>query len=72
MAFQKASGLWPESTRPLVSGKVTEIIRGSSRPSSSNTDCTAKIAALAFRVSKMVSIISRSAPPAIRARVASL
>ena len=42
---------------------VPEIITGQRRPRSSNSVSSAKIAALAFRVSKIVSISSTSAPP---------
>ena len=70
--FQNASVVWPDSVRPEASVMVPEIMIGSSTPSSSNTCCTAKIAALAFSVSKIVSIRIRSAPPAIRPRVASM
>ena len=56
---QKASIVWPESVRPLRSVMVTEIISGSRWPRSSNTSSIAKIAALAFSVSKIVSTSSR-------------
>jgi hypothetical protein len=49
---------------------VPEIMMGSAAPRSANTALTAKIAALAFSVSKMVSIRIRSEPPSID-RVAS-
>ena len=68
---QKASIVWPESVRPLRSVIVTEIISGSSLPRSSNTSCIATIAALAFSVSKIVSISSRWTPPSIRPRTCS-
>ena len=51
---------------------VPEIITGRRTPSSSKTWSTAKAAALALRVSKMVSIRMASTPPAMRARVASV
>ncbi|MNQ91703.1 hypothetical protein D3C85_1070970 [compost metagenome] len=70
--FQKASVVWPDRVRPEASVMVPEIMIGSSTPSSSNTPCTAKIAALALRVSKMVSIRIRSAPPSIRPLVDSV
>ncbi|MNG19059.1 hypothetical protein D3C84_1031790 [compost metagenome] len=70
--FQKASVVCPDRVRPEASVMVPEIMIGSSKPSSSNTPCTAKIAALALRVSKMVSIRIRSEPPSIRPRVASV
>ena len=44
---------------------------GISIPRSIATDSTAKSAAFAFRVSNIVSIKINSAPPSIRARVAS-
>ena len=61
----------PESVRPLRSVMVTESIRGSSLPRSSNTSRTATIAALALSVSKIVSISSRSQPPSISPRACS-
>ena len=69
--FQKASVVWPDKVRPEASVMVPEIMIGSSKPCCSKTSCTAKIAALALRVSKMVSIRIRSAPPSIKPRVAS-
>ena len=54
--FQNASVVWPESVRPEASVIVPEMMTGSSTPRSSNTPATAKIAALAFSVSKTVSI----------------
>ncbi len=62
-AFQKASTVWPDSVRPLASVIVPEIITGTRCPERSNWRSIAKIAALALRVSKIVSTISRSAPP---------
>ena len=61
--FQNASTVWPDSVRPEASTIVPEMISGSRSPSSSNSDSTAKIAALALSVSKIVSISRRSAPP---------
>ena len=46
---------------------VPEMITGQRRPRSSKSVSTAKIAALALRVSKIVSMISRSAPPSTQA-----
>jgi hypothetical protein len=66
--FQNASPVWPDSVRPEASVMVPEIITGQRRPSSSKNFSTAKMAALAFSVSKMVSISSRSAPPSVRPR----
>jgi hypothetical protein len=67
----KASMVWPESVRPLRSVIVTEIITGSRTPRSSNTSSIATSAALALRVSKMVSTSSRSTPPSMRPRTCS-
>ena len=68
---QNASMVWPDRVRPLRSVIVTDSIRGSSLPCSSNTCRTAPIAALALSVSKIVSTSSRSHPPSIRARACS-
>ena len=64
MLVQKASRVWPDSVRPEASTIVPEITTGRRKPRSSNSPPIAKIAALALRVSKMVSTSSRSAPPA--------
>ena len=64
---QNASMVWPDRVRPLRSVMVTESISGSSLPCSSNTCRTAEMAALALRVSKIVSIRRRSQPPSISA-----
>ena len=61
--FQNASVTCPDSVRPEASVIVPEIITGQRRPRCSNSVSTAKIAALALSVSKIVSISSRSAPP---------
>ena len=45
---------------------VPDMITGQRRPWSANSVSSAKIAALAFRVSKIVSTRSRSAPPSTR------
>ena len=50
---------------------VPETMTGQRRPRSSKTVSTAKIAALALRVSKIVSMSSRSTPPSTRPLVAS-
>ena len=50
---------------------VPEIITGTRNPSDWNTDSTAKMAAFALSVSKMVSMSSRSAPPSSRPRTLS-
>ncbi len=64
---QKASTVWPERVRPLRSTTVTEIISGISGA----TSRAAAIAALPFKVSKMVSTRIRSTPPSLRPRAAS-
>ena len=61
--YQNASVTWPDSVRPEASVMVPEIITGQRRPRSSNSVSSAKIAALAFSVSKIVSTSSTSAPP---------
>ena len=50
---------------------VPDTMTGQRRPYSSNSVSTAKIAALALRVSKIVSISSRSAPPSTSPRASS-
>ena len=62
---QKAVGVWPDSVRPDRSVIVPEIMIGRRTAFSANTSSQAKIAALAFSVSKIVSIRIRSAPPSI-------
>jgi hypothetical protein len=69
--IQKASGVWPVRVRPDRSVMVPEIISGRRSPRASKTFSTAKIAALAFSVSKIVSISSRSVPPSISPSAAS-
>ena len=71
MLFQNASVVWPESVRPLASVIVPEIQTGHRRSCSSKRVSSAKIAALALRVSKIVSTRSRSAPPSTRPRASS-
>ncbi|MNI40694.1 hypothetical protein D3C73_949280 [compost metagenome] len=61
--FQKASTVWPDRMRPEASVTVPEIITGRRMPRASNTSSVAKMAALAFSVSKMVSIRTMSMPP---------
>ncbi|GJE61795.1 hypothetical protein MPOCJGCO_3921 [Methylobacterium trifolii] len=70
-AFQKASGVWPDRVRPERSVIVPEIMMGRVTPVSSKACHAAATAALAFRVSKIVSIRISSAPPAIRPRTCS-
>ncbi len=65
---QKAVGVWPDSVRPDRSVMVPEIMTGSQIPFSANISSQAKIAALAFSVSKIVSIRMMSAPPSISPR----
>ena len=65
---QNAVGVWPDRVRPDRSVMVPEIMIGSRTPISVKTSSQAKIAALAFRVSKIVSIRIRSAPPSISPR----
>ena len=50
---------------------VPEMTTGHRRPCSSNSVSTAKIAALALSVSKMVSMKKRSLPPSTSPRAAS-
>ena len=50
---------------------VPLMMTGSRKPSSSKSASTAKMAALALSVSKMVSMSRRSAPPSTRPRAAS-
>ena len=69
--IHSAAGVWPESVRPERSVMVPEIITGRRMPRSSNRLSMAKIAALAFSVSKMVSIKRHSAPPSISPRACS-
>jgi len=61
--FQKASTVCPDRMRPEASVTVPETMTGRRSPRASNTSSTAKMAALAFSVSKMVSIRTRSMPP---------
>ena len=68
---QKASTVWPVRVRPEASTIVPEIITGTRAPRRSKTSSRAKMAALALRVSKIVSTSRRSAPPSRRADAAS-
>ena len=68
---QNASVTWPDNVRPDASVMVPEMTIGQRRPRSSKTDSTAKIAALALSVSKIVSMKMTSEPPSSRPRVAS-
>ena len=69
--FQKASTVWPDSSRPEASVTVPEMIRGARAPRRSNSCSIAKIAALAFKVSNIVSISSRSTAPSSSPRACS-
>ena len=69
--FQNASVTWPVSVRPEASVIVPEIMTGQRRPYSSNSVSTAKIAAFALSVSKIVSMTSRSEPPSSSPRACS-
>ena len=64
-ACQNASTEWPERLRPDMSVMVMEIIIGISTPRFACSSNTAMIAALAFSVSKIVSIRMKSQPPSI-------
>jgi hypothetical protein len=62
--FQKASAVWPESVRPdAVGDGARNHDRQASMPGFQEIFLNAKIAALAFSVSKTVSIRMMSAPP---------
>ena len=65
--FQNASTVWPVRVRPERSVMVPEIITGTRPPAASNASSMAASAALAFKVSKMVSTSSTSTPPSSRA-----
>jgi len=68
---RKASMVWPESVRPLLSVMVTEMMTGTRAPRAANVSSMAHRHALAFMVSKMVSATRRSAPPSRRPRTCS-
>ena len=73
--FQKASTVWPDRMRPEASVTVPEIMTGMrGRPwalRSSASSSSANSAALALRVSKMVSTRNTSAPPSSSPRACS-
>ena len=71
MLCQKASTVWPESVRPDASTIVPEMTSGRRSPISSNRAWTAKMAALALSVSKIVSMSRMSAPPSMSPAAAS-
>ena len=60
---QNAPTVCPVSVRPLSSTMVPESMTGSAFPPARLCRTTAAMAALAFSVSKMVSMSSTSAPP---------
>ena len=67
--FQKASVVWPERVRPRGVGDGAGDHHRQRRPPLARTaSSTAKSAALALSVSKMVSTRSRSTPPSTRPR----
>ena len=66
---QKAFVVCPERVLPEASVMVPEIISGMSIPLSVETLSTANIAAFAFKVSKIVSMKIKSAPPSNKASV---
>ena len=68
---QNALTVWPERMRPDASVTVPEMITGRRSPVSSISSSSAKMAALALRVSKMVSTSRMSAPPSMRPRACS-
>ena len=63
MLSQKASLVCPLRVRPLRSTMVPLMSTGMRVPLSSKNRSSAKIAAFAFSVSKMVSTRNRSEPP---------
>ena len=65
--IRKASTVCPESVLPEASVIVPDTITGMSILRSSFTSSMAKRAALAFKVSKMVSTNNTSQPPSIKA-----
>ncbi len=65
--LQNASTVWPDRVRPLRSTMVTEIHSGRCGA----TSRAAATAAFALRVSKIVSISSRSTPPSASAAICS-
>ena len=65
--FQKASTVCPERILPEASVTVPEIITGIRSSKFVNKFSSAKIAAFALRVSKIVSTKNKSTPPLTRA-----
>ena len=68
---RKASSVCPLRVRPARSLSVTESMRGTSRPTACMACKEASMAALALRVSKMVSMSTVSTPPRSSASVCS-
>ena len=68
---QNAAQVCPDRVRPLASVMVADTMIGSSAPRASKTARMANRAALAFSVSKAVSIMRRSTPPSMSAPTAS-
>jgi hypothetical protein len=69
--YQNASLVCPDKVRPEASVMVPEIIIRIGSSNVSDTSSIATSAALALSVSNTVSTKMRSAPPSIKARVAS-
>ena len=70
--YQNASAVWPVRVRPLRSVMVPEIMIGREMSCCAKNCFTAKIAALALRVSNTVSIRMMSDPPSINPRTESV
>ena len=68
----KASGVWPDSVRPLASVMVPESMIGARRPTAVNASSHANSAAFALSVSKTVSMRTRSTPPSRSATTCSV
>ena len=69
--FKKASAVCPDKVLPEASVIVPEIMISSFLPIISSYFLIATIAAFAFRVSNIVSISNRSAPPSTKPRTCS-
>ena len=65
--FQNASVVCPDRVRPDASVIVPDTMTGTIDPVASKLRLIANMAAFAFNVSKMVSIIRKSTPPSIKA-----
>ena len=68
---QKAVTVWPLRMRPEASVTVPLMMSGRRSPLASNYSSMANKAALAFKVSKMVSTNKTSTPPSTSARTCS-